>query len=99
MIHILVRLSIVALVSSQAPQSAEELRAIVRDASDSALIERVRRSTGRARWAISRLMDAGQTDDSVGRASFDAAARLHELHAPARSPSPSVRRPPPLTVS
>jgi len=92
MIHILVRLSIVALVSSQAPQSAEELRAIVRDASDSALIERVRRSTGRARWAISRLMDAGQTDDSVGRASFDAAARLAAVYATAWSDSYFVRR-------
>ena len=92
MIDVLARLSIVALMAAQNPQSIEDLRALARDSSDSALVERARRRPGGTRGAIGRLMTAGHSDDSVGSASLDAAMRIAGAYATAWRDSFFVRR-------
>src|SRR2546427_10160831 len=92
MIDILARLSIVAVVSAQAPQTVEQVRDTLKSLSDSALVERARRRPGGARGAVDRLMDAARTDDSTGLASLDAAARFARAYATAWSDSFFVRR-------
>jgi len=91
MINILAGVSILMMASAQ-QQTIEELRARVRELSDSALIERARQRPGAYRGAIGRLMDAGRTDDSVGRASLEAADRVAAAYAAAWIDSFFVRR-------